>query len=353
MNKLILLGNGFDLAHGLETSYNDFLLNYLSNCVNTFYQNNNYKDNLIEIKFKQTIFTNGSNIKRVTKENVIEFIKTLNSNENISLKICIFLDILIKKVTIKHWIDVEKVYYFLLKTQKNGNKDKIEILNNQLESFRDIFILYLKKLNYDPMNYEPIYNILFRQKIKLSEIPSKNSDKEINANETYYLNFNYTPLLKNLYQPIDNNNPDKDCVIHIHGDINIEYGEPIFGYGDELDEDYLSFEKNDNNELFKHIKSFEYSLRENYHKLLKFLNHDEFQIQIFGHSCGVSDRTLLNHIFEHPNCVSIKIFYYVKPNETDDFKEKTYEISRHFTDKKAMREKIVPKPLCERMPQII
>ena len=29
MNKLILIGNGFDLAHNLETSYNDFILWYL------------------------------------------------------------------------------------------------------------------------------------------------------------------------------------------------------------------------------------------------------------------------------------------------------------------------------------
>lgn len=26
MNDLYLIGNGFDLAHGLKTSYNDFLL---------------------------------------------------------------------------------------------------------------------------------------------------------------------------------------------------------------------------------------------------------------------------------------------------------------------------------------
>ena len=25
MNRLILIGNGFDLAHGLKTSYNDFI----------------------------------------------------------------------------------------------------------------------------------------------------------------------------------------------------------------------------------------------------------------------------------------------------------------------------------------
>jgi len=32
MNKLIMLGNGFDLAHGLKTSYNDFILWYIKQC---------------------------------------------------------------------------------------------------------------------------------------------------------------------------------------------------------------------------------------------------------------------------------------------------------------------------------
>jgi hypothetical protein len=29
MNRLIIIGNGFDLAHGIKTSYHDFLLDYL------------------------------------------------------------------------------------------------------------------------------------------------------------------------------------------------------------------------------------------------------------------------------------------------------------------------------------
>ena len=29
MNRLIIIGNGFDLAHGLKTSYHDFILHYL------------------------------------------------------------------------------------------------------------------------------------------------------------------------------------------------------------------------------------------------------------------------------------------------------------------------------------
>ncbi len=28
-NKLVIIGNGFDLAHGLKTSYNDFIYWYL------------------------------------------------------------------------------------------------------------------------------------------------------------------------------------------------------------------------------------------------------------------------------------------------------------------------------------
>ena len=32
-SKLVIIGNGFDLAHDFKTSYNDFMLWYLSNCV--------------------------------------------------------------------------------------------------------------------------------------------------------------------------------------------------------------------------------------------------------------------------------------------------------------------------------
>ncbi len=36
MNKLLIIGNGFDLAHGLKTSYNHFLLWYLDQAITTF-----------------------------------------------------------------------------------------------------------------------------------------------------------------------------------------------------------------------------------------------------------------------------------------------------------------------------
>jgi hypothetical protein len=66
-----------------------------------------------------------------------------------------------------------------------------------------------------------------------------------------------------------------------------------------------------------------------------------------GHSCGNSDRTLLNTLFEHKNCVSIKPFYYKKEDGTDNYTEIVQNISRNFVDKKALRDRVVNKIFCQ------
>ena len=83
--------------------------------------------------------------------------------------------------------------------------------------------------------------------------------------------------------------------------------------------------------------------------MLSFLESEPFQALIMGHSCGNSDRTLLNTIFEHPNCVSIKPYYYVTDKEkgTDNYTELVQHISRNFNDMKLMRDKVVNKTQCE------
>ena len=86
--------------------------------------------------------------------------------------------------------------------------------------------------------------------------------------------------------------------------------------------------------------------------MLRYIDNDKFQVFIIGHSCGLSDRTLLNTIFEHNNCRSIKVFYHQKENGTDNYTEIIQNISRHFNKKKLMREKIVNKTLCQHLPQI-
>lgn len=70
-----------------------------------------------------------------------------------------------------------------------------------------------------------------------------------------------------------------------------------------------------------------------------------------GHSCGNSDRTLLNTLFEHKNCVSIKPYYYQKEDGSDNYMEIVQNICRNFTDMKLMRDRVVNKTLCEPLPQ--
>lgn len=171
--------------------------------------------------------------------------------------------------------------------------------------------------------------------------------------ETLFLSFNYTfteklYLHQNQFDSLNFNKNTAISTIHIHGTTN-EYdgNEVIFGFGDEIDEDYKSIENLNNNIYLENIKSIKYLETDNYKKLLEFLNTGEYQIFTFGHSCGISDRTLLNTLFEHKNCSSIKPFYYRKENGNDNYSDIVRNISRNFNSKAIMRDKVVNKNYCE------
>ena len=82
------------------------------------------------------------------------------------------------------------------------------------------------------------------------------------------------------------------------------------GYGDELDKSYQDILDKNDNELLRNVKSVKYLETRWYREILEFIQSAPFHVYIMGHSCGNSDRTLLNTEFEHENCVSIKPFYY-------------------------------------------
>ena len=161
---------------------------------------------------------------------------------------------------------------------------------------------------------------------------------------------NYTNTLDNYQEACLLKKPTS--VNYIHGKLNEKNNPIIFGFGDEFDKNYLEFEGLKNKELLKHIKSFGYSQTSNYHDLIRFIDAKNFQVYVFGHSLGLSDRTMLKEIFEHENCLSIKIFYHQKEDGKNDYTDKIYDISNHFRDKGIMRKRIVPYSLSFAMPQI-
>lgn len=155
------------------------------------------------------------------------------------------------------------------------------------------------------------------------------------------LNFNYTKTA-NLYLT----KTSEFRVNHIHGELDNDKNPIIFGYGDELDDDYKEIAKLNDNDYLKNIKSIRYLETDNYRRLLSFIDSAPFQIYIMGHSCGNSDRTLLNTLFEHKNCVSIKPFYYQKDDGGDNYIELIQNISRNFNDMRLMRDRVVNKSYC-------
>ena len=55
MNRLVLIGNGFDLAHGLKTSYEDFIYWYWKSRILNSYEvrSNEWDDGLCKLTYFQ------------------------------------------------------------------------------------------------------------------------------------------------------------------------------------------------------------------------------------------------------------------------------------------------------------
>lgn len=444
MNRIILIGNGFDLAHGLPTGYVDFINHYWEDfgyhVLNGYarllleqYGTANIKSYADNFASLQRIDKKSTNIKKLPVCNngqneyngLCKFINDYNQAERFTDAIQLeFNNLLFEHIStqcsLENWVDIENEYYQLLsKTYhgKNSQYETAEDLNSELNVIKERLIEYLRKIQDEKITndivndqikkiiFEPIDTndisvsgqSLFLQflnnrlddlsdtktaaslfsKYKLSsekwqdiheyintlltykdekygifqgEIYMRNSfsvsDREVFnlcllPDEVLFLNFNYTQTAK-LYIP-DHNDFKLN---HIHGELS-NPNSVIFGYGDEMNEDYKKIVDLNNKGYLENIKSIRYLETDNYRNLLSFIDSAPFQIYIMGHSCGNSDRTLLNALFEHKNCISIKPYYHQKEDGTDNYIDIIQNIYRDFKDMSLMRDRVVNKRYCQ------
>jgi len=382
MNKLVIIGNGFDLAHGLKTSYKDFIIWYLNKvnsskaCTSSnnfiyFESKNGQSNGLTNNPEKKILDIDGFNEYKklyglITRYKHDDFVKSI-----------------LVKIELLKWVDIEKEYYdFLVKIYKSyeqyGSFDAKELvnLNKALyligEELKDYLGNHLKPPFVENESIKSLFD---------SEILN-NPDEDV-----YVLNFNYTSFVES-YLPaltkLDKEStikseivglkyPDNEMYNNINVYLNQIHGELgsdnhlVFGYGDETDKYYEKIEDLKDNEFLKYMKSFAYLQSSNYKHLFEFLDQEDlpvekrkkFNVYIMGHSCGVSDRLLFTHIFEHPLMNSVQLYYYQygEKESENDFFQKTQELSRHFRKdaKHKMRKCIVPfnesKPLTKFKPQ--
>ena len=393
MNRLVIIGNGFDLAHGLPTSYRDFIDDFWIN----------FKDKCKTGEYKQLITSNDafngyySNYKKIEnfndfKKNLFEYCKEYKYRfvensiiaQHNTIDIFRFNNVFFRDICFKNsenWVDIENEYYRQLKECLKNEKSIIE-LNREFDEIKTLLEKYLINSienGYDfsdnDNNWAKFYEILkpisiynhesnlldeFKDRSDKGElkriINSQRNNPEENKKSTLCLNFNYTTTINKYLENLKKGEVNIDN-IHIHGELLNEKDQINFGFGDEMDDAYKAIENINDNEYLRNFKSFQYLQNNNYDKLLNYIDSDKYQVIILGHSCGLSDRTLLNTIFEHENCRSIKPYYYEIINEEskvigDNYTEIVQNISRHFNKKKLMREKIVNKTLCKPLPQI-
>jgi hypothetical protein len=354
MNRLILIGNGFDLAHKLKTSYCDFITDYISNVINCFYLNKISTDPLIEIKYKF-----GNTFGKYTLSNAInalEDLHMLKEHDYVIVNIkSNFLSNTLKKISEISWVDLENDYFDQLLNYKDPlrgfNFEKVKKLNNEFDFLKIQLENYLiKQQEESKPSFLNEFANLFCEPIKRNDIATVNiSDRQ--PKKILLLNFNYTNTLER-YRIACSEMAHTE-INYIHGELGSKSNPIIFGFGDEFNKSYLEFEDLKSKELLKHIKSFGYLKTTNYHNLIRFIDSDDFQVYIFGHSLGLSDRTMLKEVFEHDKCKSIKIFYHKKDENFNDYADKTFDISSHFTNKGIMRKKIASFEISLPMPQAI
>jgi hypothetical protein len=435
MNRIILIGNGFDLAHGLPTRYQDFMDSYWADFAKKYPDSSPSspcKDGFVKLEkiegtkpwtakdadyndFLNNVsidFTEG--IKNVKSYKDLKQLIKEATKYPASLRFELsfkngFWQHISEKTCLEKWVDIEDEYYRQLKEiygrrENPPCKINVETLNAELKIIKEKLITYLSEIQKEKitgdivieqirekiygkidirdisnsgqdlfldglfsevsnlpggmcageieeeMREHPEYYIMNTGKEAYREmIKDKLSKGELGSyllpNRTLLLNFNYTNTAGKLYK--QSADEDECELIHIHGELDNPVNPVIFGYGDEMDEHYKKILDLNDNGYLQNIKSIHYLETDNYRKLLAFANSAPYQIYIMGHSCGNSDRTLLNTLFEHKNCLSVKPYYHQKEDGTDNYIDIVQNISRNFKNMAMMRDRVVNKDYCK------
>lgn len=336
MNKIFIIGNGFDLAHGLKTRYSDFLLWYINQTIVRC----NSSPNLIENGFFKLTILQPFKYFPSEFQSLEDFQQFVTNREvQFVIKSDFFKTIFYRAIE-AGWVDIEYEYFREIK--RIYKKYEVHDIERNSFAHKDVFQLnnYIALIQDNLTSYlQTIKSNQIDDKIKnhfQTELAAIENDKD----QILLLNFNYTDTIW-LYTPSFGRY--NYIVVNIHGRLNDTQNPIIFGYGDEMDEYYQRIENINDNEFLKNMKSFSYFKTGNYLELDRFINSDFYSVIIMGHSCGLSDRVLLNSIFCNDHCKSIKIYYHQRNKDETDYIEKTQEISRHFPPalKNTMRTRIV------------
>lgn len=370
LNKIFLIGNGYDLSRGMKTSYKDFMKWYLMDSFNkaTGDKNGIYKDycltlNLYNWKDPSLIKSLKNEFQKSIEDN--SFVKYISHrskhgrNPSLDIKITPsndFIDNILKNCFDAEWNGIEsslydkiKQFHFLVQNYNGGR-----IKNGSNVKDTDFYEKKLKEIKSINASLEclkrKLNEYLGHQKPKGDKdnffshlIESTFTDRSIDTKEVLFLNFNYTSNYGNLFSILKSRFAEVTISkIQIHGEVcsKNELGrDMVFGIGDEQEELYHEIESLYDDDWLHCMKSFHYFRNNSYQDLLGFIEKGDYEIFVIGHSCSITDRTLLSMMFEHEHCKKIYVLHY---KGLSSYLKTTYNIARNFKDKVKMRKVVQP-----------
>lgn len=284
--RLFIIGNGFDLAHGLPTRYWDFRT-YLENLYPEFLasfeqhyyiypkDSNKYKQNLLWNNFE----TNLANI-----------------DEDIIIKEALGID-----------MGLESGDYGIEDTLRNYFSSEYQYINK--------LAIYLKQW---------VRTIRIRDTLPITSQISKDS-------EDYFVTFNYTSVLENVYKVAPSN------ILHIHGSLHEYNDDPILGHGNRKRIENIKAKRNQAETWFNEKEMSICAVIDDYynttfknvnnymHKLNSLFRYEVEEIVVIGHSVAGIDLPYFKRIDQYTGQEAIWRVYYFTEDEKVDMQKALVE----------------------------
>ena len=298
---VLVIGNGFDLAHGLKTSYKDFL----EACHKMSLQE------AVEGKadYKKLCDTNLWMKHFITRQKqlgdtwidleneIFEVIKMLSNRykqNSLSRKVLV-VD---KNNADFNLLDIEKCLresYWGENLNKEGCEEpfKSYIINYYIETFQDIIPLLYKQLRKFTQAFEKylMYDVL----TQITPAIKYNFPLQSPNRAVHILSFNYTDTYERLYKTKSMYADSKSVYVYVHGkagksdDCNLVLGTHSFD-NTTIPVDFNVFKK--------HHQRHRYGTIEEYQDFIKMLKETGIvTFHVIGHSLNNTDKNILKHVF--------------------------------------------------------
>lgn len=301
MTKLFIIGNGFDLAHGMKTNYKDFRQFLIDEYLHGEYDPNAFYD----IPYTTTM-PDGD--EEYCDEDVVKCILKL-----------------LDGVIGTNWEDVES---YLNDLPYSEFLDSYDLYNKEDDDFISKDYSRNQNNSSNLCGGTKRINYYFREwveTIKIAKKGNKKFKKLIDPKKDFFLNFNYTKTLEVLYKAQN--------VCHIHGTLEQEL---LFGHGDsecpyeKYEQHWFGSQENLRDLFFSLQKNTQKAFWDNqefFIKLQKASMESPLSIYSFGFSFSEVDQYYLSKICEIIDTTSVCFYMnnYDDDKKRQGFSEVLYE----------------------------